>query len=98
MEFGTILFPYQKCVTYIEEHISKKNSLSSSGQFPLINYPGWLVPTEIRFMLGGFQFHSKMVQLAFLNYKGLLNYELCISRLLPQHHKKALFIAYWFLK
>ena len=58
----------------------------------------WLVPTEIRFMLGGFQFHSKMVQLAFLNYKGLLNYELCISRLLPQHHKKALFIAYWFLK
>jgi hypothetical protein len=37
LQFGTILFPYQKCVTYMEEHISKNNSLSSSGF--LVNSP-----------------------------------------------------------
>jgi len=37
LQFQTILFPYQKCVTFIEEHISKNNSLSSSGF--LVNSP-----------------------------------------------------------
>ena len=62
LQFGTILFPYKKCVTEKRTYVNKLKFplfLWLSCQYPLINYPG----VDTMFLIQYFNFqHEKLMK------------------------------------